>query len=229
MKMVKIRLVCMVALLIGVITTTTIYINADIKQVSNNIESFKEKFIRFHVLANSDSDKDQELKLKVRDEVIKYLQPLLEKSDSLDNSEEIIKKEMKKLRLISKDVITKNDYDYGVEIELGYSKFPVKQYSNIVLPAGEYKALRILIGDGEGKNWWCVMFPPLCFVDENSSTVDKDTEDRFKNILSEDQFDSIINTKSKKEKKTENKSKFVVKFKVLEVFKNLKTTMLAAK
>ena len=73
---------------------------------------------------------------------------------------------MKTIKRISKNIISKNGYTYEVKVNLEYSKFPAKQYSNMVLPAGEYKALRIIIGEGEGKNWWCVMFPPLCFVDE---------------------------------------------------------------
>lgn len=229
MKMVKIRLVCMIALLIGIITTTTIYINAEVNSVTNTVNSYKEKFIRFHVLANSDLDKDQQLKIKVRDEVIKYLQPILENSKSINQSEEIIKEEMDEIKKISKKVISKNGYSYGVNIELGYSKFPTKQYSNVILPAGEYKALRIIIGSGEGKNWWCVMFPPLCFIDENSGVIDKKTEDKFKEILTNDEFGMIVDSKPKKEKKVEIKSRFTVKFKVLEVFRNLKDTMLASK
>ena len=123
---------------------------------------YKENLIRFHVLANSDSEEDQALKLKVRDKVISYLKPKLEDSESISQSEKIILNEKDKLMDICKETIKQNGYNYDVSINLGYSKFPTKQYSSVVLPAGEYKSLKIIIGKGQGKNWWCVVFPSLC-------------------------------------------------------------------
>lgn len=206
----------MLSLLVGVIVTTTVYINGEMGKVSNAVPNYKEKFIRFHVLANSDSEEDQNLKLKVRDEIIAYLQPMLKESSSIEESEKIILDKSDELEKIGKDIIKENGYDYDVKVELGYSNFPTKQYSNIVLPAGEYKALRILIGEAEGKNWWCVMFPPLCFVDENNGVIDEETEEGFKKLLTEEEYNLIV------EDSKDNANKLQVKFKILELFEKLK-------
>lgn len=168
MKRIKLRILGLSVLLITMIIMSTIYIFGEVNKVERVSSNYKDKLIRFHVLANSDSDEDQALKLKVRDEVIKYLQPMLKKSNSIEESEKIILSQKKNLEKISKNIIEENGYTYEVKVNLEYTNFPAKQYSNIVLPAGEYKALRIIIGEGQGRNWWCVMFPPLCFVDRKS-------------------------------------------------------------
>ena len=173
---IKVRLSILVLSLIAVMSIMSISISGEVKKISTASEDYKNELIRFHVIANSDSDEDQNLKLKVRDAVIDYLQPKLELSSSIEESETIIKSEYKELENISKNIVLENGYKYDISVGIDYSTFPTKQYSNVVLPAGEYKALRIIIGEGKGKNWWCVMFPPLCFVDEQSSIIDTETE-----------------------------------------------------
>ena len=215
MRKIKIRLGLLILSLISVISIMTIVINGEVKKVDNISKDYKDKLIRFHVIANSNTDEDQELKLKVRDEVIKYLQPKLQNSKSIKESEAIIKKEYSSLEEISKNIILKNGYNYSVKVGIQYSNFPPKQYSNIVLPAGEYKALKIIIGKGEGKNWWCVMFPPLCFVDESNGVIDKSTDDKLKEVLTDKEYKLI---KQDTPKKT---SRVKIKFKVLEVVKDL--------
>ena len=177
-----------------------------------NYKDIKDKLIRFHVIANSDTDEDQALKLKVRDAVIDYLQPKLENSNSIQESEKIIKKEYKNLERISKNIISKNGYDYNVKVGLQYSNFPAKQYSSVVLPAGKYKALKIIIGEGAGKNWWCVMFPPLCFVDDQNGVIDEKTDEKLKEILTPEEYNLIM---AKNKIKISN---FKLKFKIIEVF-----------
>lgn len=215
MRKVKIRLGILILSLIAVISIMTIVINGEVKKVDNISKDYKDKLIRFHVIANSNTDEDQELKLKVRDEVIKYLQPKLQNSKSIEESEAIIKREYSNLEEISKNIILENGYNYSVKVGIQYSNFPTKQYSNIVLPAGEYKALKIIIGKGEGKNWWCVMFPPLCFVDESNGVIDKSTDDKLKEVLTDKEYKLI---KQDTPKKT---SRVKIKFKVLEVVKDL--------
>ena len=176
---------------------------------------YKENLIRFHVLANSDSEEDQALKLKVRDKVISYLKPKLEDSESISQSEKIILNEKDKLMDICKETIKQNGYNYDVSINLGYSKFPTKQYSSVVLPAGEYKSLKIILGTGQGKNWWCVMFPPLCFVDEQNNVIDKETDEKLKKVLTKDEYELIV------EKDKKNINNLQIKFKIVEVFQKI--------
>ena len=193
----------------------TISISGEVKKISNASQDYKDKLIRFHVIANSDSDEDQNLKLKVRDAVINYLQPKLLESESIEESELIIKREYSELEKISKNIILQNGYNYDVKIGIDYSEFPTKQYYNVVLPAGEYKALKIIIGEGSGKNWWCVMFPPLCFVDEEKGIIDKDTDDKLREVLTEEEYNLIA-------QKTSNQTNRVqIKFKIVEIVQNI--------
>ncbi|AOR22581.1 stage II sporulation protein R [Clostridium taeniosporum] len=173
-----------------------------------NYEEVKNSLIRFHVIANSDTDEDQNLKLKVRDEVINYLYPYLNKSESLEESRTIIKNNMDKVKSIAKKVIRENNYDYDVNIQLSRENFPVKSYGDIVLPQGNYEAFRIIIGSGQGRNWWCVMFPPLCFVDESKAKIEYEkTENRINKEV------------NKKDSNSNNDIK--IKFKIVEVIDNL--------
>lgn len=131
----------------------------------------KENLIRLHVLANSDSIADQQLKLQVRDAIIAYLAPYLEPVAQKSQAEEIVWAHKDTLVQIAQQIITKNGADYPVELQLGMFDFPIKSYGSLVLPAGKYEAVRVLIGKAEGKNWWCVLFPPLCFVDITNGTA----------------------------------------------------------
>jgi len=131
----------------------------------------KEDLIRLHVLANSDSTSDQQLKLKVRDAVIAYLAPYLEHTATKDDAKQIVLEHKDKLTDLAKQILVMNGTDYPVDIQVGMFDFPIKSYGSLVLPAGKYEALRILIGRAEGKNWWCVLFPPLCFVDITTATA----------------------------------------------------------
>ena len=212
---IKVRLSILVLSLILVLSIMTISISGEVKKISTASQDYKEKLIRFHVLANSDSEKDQNLKLKVRDAIIDYLQPKLLQSKSIEESEIIIKKEYEQIEKISKNIILENGYNYDIKVGIDYSEFPTKQYSNVVLPAGEYKALRVIIGEGNGKNWWCVMFPPLCFVDEEKGIIDKQTDNKLREVLTEEEYDLI----SQKTKKQSNRVQ--VKFKIVEIIQDL--------
>lgn len=223
-KNIRNRIYILASILVVVLITSTFVIIKEVNKIEACTYDYKDKLIRFHVIANSDSDKDQKLKLKVRDEVISYLQPKLENSNSIEESEKIIKNEYKTLENISKKVISKNGYNYIVKVGLEYSNFPAKQYSSVVLPAGKYKALRIIIGEGKGKNWWCVMFPPLCFVDVTSGIVPDDSKELLKENLSQEEYDLICNGNSE----DLNNSDITFKFKIVELLNNTKM-MLASK
>lgn len=195
------------------------------------------KLLRFHVIANSDSPDDQALKLRVRDQVLNNIGPMLESSTSREMSEDIIRTNLDKIREIARNEITKSGKCYEATAQLCISSFPTKQYSDIVLPAGEYEALKVVLGKGEGKNWWCVMFPPLCFIDITHGITSKDMEYKLKSILTDEEYESIlassddINTSAVKKPivPTDSQSaaaakepeKVEIKFMSVEVFKAL--------
>lgn len=154
-------------------------------------ESLSHKMIRFHVLANSDSPEDQQLKIKVRDAVIDDLTPILSNIETLEDARAIMINSFPRMREMAESTIQSNGYDYSVQVSLEPVFFPVKVYGAFTFPAGTYEALRIQIGEAEGQNWWCVMFPPLCFVDETYSLVGEDSEDQLKHLLTEEEYDSL--------------------------------------
>lgn len=207
-------------------------------EIVYDYESVQNEIIRFHVIANSDSDKDQELKLKVRDEVIKFLSPLLDKSSSIEESRKILKENDEEVKKIAKKVIKENGYEYGVESQLSRENFPEKIYGNIILPQGEYEAYRILIGKSSGQNWWCVMFPPLCFIDvtkgeiayneterQMNEVVNKNEED-IKNQVNNKVIENNINDKNNphiKEDKEDLNQKIEEKKDIIDDEKNIIT------
>ena len=131
-----------------------------------------EGIVRLHVLANSDTVEDQALKLKVRDAVIEYM----EKQDDLNSAGEARKylsENLNRLEKIAEGVIASEGYDYSARADLGVRYIPEKAYGGITFPAGNYEALNITIGRGEGENWWCVLFPPLCLLEEGTATDDE--------------------------------------------------------
>ncbi|WP_312200183.1 stage II sporulation protein R [Anaerospora hongkongensis] len=127
--------------------------------------------IRLHVLANSDKPQDQQLKLKVRDAVIAYLAPYLGKAESTEEARSVIHSRKAEIIAAAQAVVKENGAAYSVDLQEGMFDFPVKAYGDLVLPAGKYEAVRILLGDAQGKNWWCVLFPPLCFIDAANATA----------------------------------------------------------
>lgn len=154
-------------------------------------KGISEKIIRFHVIANSDSEEDQQLKLKVKEAVVNYTTPLLADSHSLCESEAILQQESQTIKTIADSVIAENGYSYPVTVSLTDTYFPTKSYGNYTFPPGIYRAFEIRIGKAAGKNWWCVMYPPLCFIDLSHGVVDERGEHQMKEILTTDEFNAI--------------------------------------
>ena len=125
-------------------------------------QTISDKVLRFHVLANSDSEADQNLKLAVRDAVGSFMQEKLAAVENLEECEMVVRQSLGEIEEAAAETIAENGYDYDVTAELEHTSFPVKNYGSYTFPAGDYEALRIVIGEGNGHNWWCVMFPPLC-------------------------------------------------------------------
>ena len=139
------------------------------------LEEKPDQLIRFHVLANSDSEQDQALKRAVRDAILKAVAPQLAVCQSLEESRQIVKQIRPDMEAIALSVVHAWNKNYTVHTDYGRFSFPTKSYGTLVLPAGQYEALRVVIGEGQGSNWWCVLFPALCFVDiEHSIAVQVD-------------------------------------------------------
>ena len=179
---------------ISVFLTLIICIIATVS-FENDCKGIREEVLRLHVIANSDEDYDQELKLKVRDAVLMSGEEVFSGSEDIISAESEIADKKDVILHSAIEAIRNLGYDYDVKIELARSYFPTRTYDNLTLPAGYYKAVRIIIGEGKGKNWWCIMFPPLClpsatkkdeiistFLTEeemNIVTADPDYEVRF--------------------------------------------------
>ena len=186
-----------------------------------NYDDIKDKLIRFHVIANSDTDEDQNLKLKVRDKVVEALSEKLSNVNSLEEAEKVLEENIDYVNEIAKEVIEENNYTYEVTTMLSYENFPDKVYGDCVFPQGNYEAFRVIIGEGKGQNWWCVMFPSLCFVDESKNSVDSSyLKEEIENI--EPKNNETINEDKEKNKESSNVNNGVkFKFKIVEVINNI--------
>lgn len=162
--------------------------------------------LRLHVIANSDSEDDQNLKLLVRDAVLAEAQILLCNVYDRAKAEETVMQNIEILRSVAEKTILDNGYDYPVAIELGKEEYPTKNYESCSFPAGEYTSLRILIGEAAGQNWWCVLFPPLCL----SAATDADA---FASVgITDNQYQIITDSES---------TKYKIRFKILESFSEI--------
>lgn len=170
---------------------------------------------RLHVIANSDSDEDQSLKLQVRDKLLDYMNSITANVSSKDDAIKIAQDHQKDFQIIAEQTILDKGYSYLITVEIGNYEFPTKHYGDITLPSGYYDALRVKIGDACGHNWWCVMFPPLCFVDVTSGIVPESSKDQLKENMSSEDYSIISNDNSLTE----------FKFKIVELFKNFNTRL----
>ena len=133
-------------------------------------DALARKMIRLHVIANSDSDADQALKLKVRDKVLDFTTNVLQRSENMEDAQRQLQDALGRIENIARREIVEQGYEYPVTAQLTSAEFPLKEYDGFSLPPGEYTALRLVIGDGAGQNWWCVVYPPLCTVGRRSGT-----------------------------------------------------------
>lgn len=171
-----------------------------------------ESVLRLHVIANSDSQEDQNLKYIVRDNVLKYMNEISLDCESKEEAIKILTEHLDDFRNIALSTIKENGFDYDVSVSIDNCAFPTKTYGDISLPAGYYDALRIKIGNADGQNWWCVMFPPLCFVDVSSGIVDDSSKELMEINLSEEEYHII----------SDNSTDVKVKFKIIEWLNNIK-------
>ena len=164
-------------------------------------EDISGKVFRLHIIANSDSVSDQQLKLRIKDEILKYSENLYKNCDSVKEAVSISDEHLKDLKNKARQVIAFYGYDYDVKVYTSKEFFPIREYDTFTLPSGVYNSLKIIIGEGKGKNWWCVMYPAVC--------ISGCTED-FSETLSEEETKIITGRK------------YIVRFKAVEVYEKIK-------
>lgn len=208
MKLFKRFLILIILFICYTFVCAISYANTVSENLSNSV-------FRLHILANSDSDEDQNLKLLVRDNILSYMKSI---SSNVTSKEEVIvlmDEHLDDFYEVARETIVNAGYDYDVNLEIGKFDFPTKVYGDIALPAGMYDALKIEIGESRGHNWWCVMFPTLCFVDVSSGSLDNEAKEILESNLSDEEFELI----------SEDTGVFNFKFRLLEFFENMKISL----
>lgn len=195
-KIQKIELSVFCGLLIAVLLSVTSF-GASCGNIRNSV-------LRMHVIANSDSTEDQAVKLKVRDAVLEAGKNLFDGSLTAADAETVLESDKQELQSAAETVLRENGFSYGVRVEIGKDFFNTRTYDDkVTLPAGEYEAVRVILGEGKGQNWWCVMFPPLCLP---AAEADATMED----VLPENEAEI-----------TERRPQYEARFKIIELFEKL--------
>lgn len=205
MKICKRILIILILFLSYIFTSLFFYSNAVTNNISKNV-------FRLHVIANSNSEEDQDLKYKVRDELIKYMKSISSNISTKDEALTLVNNNLDTFQAIASNVIIENGFDYPVKIEVGNFDFPTKTYGDISLPAGFYDALKVEIGEAQGKNWWCVMFPSLCFVDVSNGIVPEESKENLQSNLDYEDYNLI----------SSDEAEYKIKFKLVEILENAK-------
>ena len=197
-----------IVFLLIVLFSIFIFINAYnyVEAISDNLYN---SVFRLHVIANSNSEEDQNLKYIVRDSLLNYMN---EKCKNLSSKEDVIqyaKNNLVDIKNIAENTIKENGYNYPVIVEIGNYEFPTKRSGDISFPEGFYDALKVKIGKAAGQNWWCVMFPPLCFVNSTTGIVPDSSKQALKETLSDENYKIISESEN---------SDITIKFKLIEFF-----------
>ena len=202
MKKIKIILILIILFTIFIFTCAYSYVSA----ISDNLYN---SIFRLHVIANSDSEEDQNLKYIVRDNLITYINENCKDFSSKDDVVQYANNHIEEIKKIAENTVKQNGFNYPVTIEIGKFDFPTKSYGDISFPSGLYDALRVKIGKSAGKNWWCVMFPPLCFVDTTTDIVSDSSKESLQKTLSNENYKIVSEN---------DNSEITIKFKIIEFF-----------
>jgi stage II sporulation protein R len=190
-----------IAVLLGFILSI---IATDFQSFAENYNEIQTNVLRMHILANSDSEKDQSVKLKVRDEILKISDELFSDCKNEKDAENSAKSNLQQIENLANKVLAENGFAYKANAEIVNMPFDARNYGNWTMPAGDYNAVRITLGEAAGQNWWCLMYPALCVpIAEGEEALDVDNS-----------FDTG------KRDILENPKKYKLKFKIVEVFKN---------
>lgn len=171
-----------------VIAGGRLYSDSEERQLQKGIAS---NIIRFHVRAESDSKEDQWLKLQVKEAVLAYISPVLSKSQSVDESRQLLYNESENIRDVAAATLRSLGDESDVNVYFENCYFPMKTYGDMTFPPGEYEAFRVDIGEAQGKNWWCVLYPPLCFVDAVYGEVPEESKEELKGVFTEEEYSMV--------------------------------------
>lgn len=208
MKIIKKFLIIFLLFIIYIFISIYSYSEAVSYNISNSV-------FRLHIIANSNSAKDQALKFAVKDKLINYMNSICINVSTKEEAIKLVTENLENFEKITKDTIKEQGFNYDVRLEIGNFDFPTKNYGDIYLPAGFYDALKVEIGSAAGKNWWCVMFPSLCFVDVTNGIVPEESKENIQNNLNDEEYD-LISFES---------PEYKLKFKLVELFENAKITL----
>ena len=163
-------------------------------------EKIYSDMIRLHVIAASDSEKDQTVKLQVRDAVLAVVECLMENVESQEEAAAVIEGAKDEICAAAKAVLVREGFDYPVSVDLGLENYPERVYEGFTLPAGQYTSLRVILDGGEGQNWWCVLYPNLCFLDGTCKIVPNQGKENLKQVVTEEEYEWITTGKPVKAK-----------------------------
>ena len=175
-----------------VITGTLMHFYGEAVKGQTRQRAIAEQIIRLHVIANSDSEEDQAVKLKVKETIITYLRGEMMDAHSVEEARQTIREHLPEVEEIAREKLLKEGYTYEVNASLEDCYFPVKEYGDMTFPAGQYEALRVKLGKSSGRNWWCVMYPNMCFQGSMYEVIDEEAEESLREVLTEEEYHSII-------------------------------------
>lgn len=192
-----------ISIAIGIVTAVIF----SICSFAKTSEEIRSDVLRLHVIANSDSSVDQNLKLRLRDYILEEGEDIFDGSVNVENAVKKIEPKLAELEKSAESFVKNAGFDYDVKITLSNEYFTTRTYESVTLPAGKYLALRVVIGSGEGHNWWCVMFPPMC-------VPAADKKDEIENVFTDKEI-----------KLVESKPKYEPRFKVVEIYEQIRETI----
>ncbi len=176
--------------------------------------ALSDRILRLHILAAGNDTASQEIKLHVRDAILSVVRDALTDVSTAAEAEAALLPLTAEIKAAADSVLAASGVSYRASVEITTEFFPIKQYGSLLLPPGEYRALRILLGEGEGKNWWCMLYPSLCFTEGITASIAEDEKEELRGLLSEDEFDTLFSDKAQKP---------VFGFRLKDLLKKLKT------
>ena len=200
-----------IGILLVLLVLTIFFAKEESAEAEKIQQGIADQIIRFHVIANSDREEDQQLKLEIKESVLSYMKEILYEADNVSESRKLLLEHREQMKKIAENIVRQKGEDYEIKVFLEDRYFPIKTYGSYTFPPGIYEALCIEIGESQGKNWWCVMYPSLCFVDVVHGVVPEETDRELKNILTEEEYEEI----------SQGQEKVRIKFKFLEWLENL--------